>query len=231
MRSVYRSLLWKEFHEHKWVAVAAAGVTLAVPLMYAPLDAVVGLERLVLALIWYPLVGGTFFGARAAAGERARGTAPFVGALPISPRWIGLVRIVVILLVALLPLVVLAVAGVLIERSIQPQAVRGSPVALIAGFCTALTIVWLLVVAVSGCGQPTEVRVAVGGPLAILVFGVVAFGLVNLSTSTMNALEDMQNAAQGGFGHWLPEMADWFALFFFWPAVALTISLGLTLLF
>src|SRR5262245_13165352 len=167
MLSVYRSLLWKEFHEHKWVAVAAASVALAVPLMYAPLDAMQGLERLVLALVWYPLVGGTFFGARAAAGERSRGTAPFVGAIPVSPQKIGLVRMVVILLVALLPLVVLALAGVLIERSIQTQAFRTWPLALISVYCAFFTVAWLLVVAVLGCGQPTEVRAAIGYPLAI----------------------------------------------------------------
>jgi hypothetical protein len=102
MRTIWQSLAWKEWHEHKWklvsILVIMWGVAL-LPLSEMERGTLMGV-RVVLVIGIIPLA--IFVGLGTAAGERSRGTLQFLQALPV-PMWrvalhkmaLGLVTIVV----------------------------------------------------------------------------------------------------------------------------------------
>ncbi len=86
MRSIWQSLAWKEWHEHKWKFVAILGAlwgTVAISLLYGGPDAF-GLAGVTMSLCMVPFA--IFVGLAAASNERARGTLAFTQALP-APMW------------------------------------------------------------------------------------------------------------------------------------------------
>jgi ABC-type transport system involved in multi-copper enzyme maturation permease subunit len=116
MRSIWQSLAWKEWHEHKWKLVAI----LAVPwgatslLMIADSDElghVWAVAQISMYLCIFPFA--VFIGVGAAAGERSRRTLPFLQALPL-PMWrvalykvaFGLISLVVPVLISMLLILV-----------------------------------------------------------------------------------------------------------------------------
>lgn len=86
MKSVWRSLLWKEWREHRWKLAALAGMAVVTPvLMYliwpqARREDFFATIPATLALL-IP-ASALFLGMHAAAGERSRGTNHFLEALP-----------------------------------------------------------------------------------------------------------------------------------------------------
>lgn len=91
MRTILLNLAWKEWHEHKWkVAALVATLWGVTALMLLTLDRRESFEgpllalRVVLAMCVVPLA--IFIGLSTAAGERSRGTLPFMQALPV-PMW------------------------------------------------------------------------------------------------------------------------------------------------
>lgn len=87
MRTIWHSLAWKEWNEHKWnfVSILAilSGVTALVALNVDERNTL-GAVTAILLLSVVPLA--LFVGMGAAAGERSRGTLPFLQALPV-PMW------------------------------------------------------------------------------------------------------------------------------------------------
>ncbi len=88
MRTIWQSLAWKEWHEHKWKLAALVAVlcgVAALTLKGASRDQfVLDVVRGLLIACIAPLA--LFIGLTAAAGERSRGTLPFLQALPV-PMW------------------------------------------------------------------------------------------------------------------------------------------------
>src|SRR3954447_25525684 len=86
MRSIWYSLTWKEWHEHKWKLASLLAIlwaTSALALYYGERDAL-AMASLMVAFCVVPL--GLFVGLSAAANERSRGTLAFSQALP-TPIW------------------------------------------------------------------------------------------------------------------------------------------------
>jgi hypothetical protein len=109
MRTIWRSLAWKEWHEHKWKLLSIVAILWGV--MAYPLFK---LDQGTLAGIYVGLVMGiiplaVFVGLGTAASERSRGTLRFLQALPV-PMWrvalnklvFGLATILIPTLLALL---------------------------------------------------------------------------------------------------------------------------------
>ena len=91
MRTIWQSLAWKEWHEHKWKLASLVatlwGITALVMLNTGrdvPIDDVLVAVRVILVMCIVPLA--IFVGLGTAAGERSRGTMSFLQALPV-PMW------------------------------------------------------------------------------------------------------------------------------------------------
>lgn len=109
MRTIVGSLIWKEWHEHKWklAAITAVlwGIMGVVFWFVKPID-VLGLAMGLVTACMGPLA--VFVGVGAAANERARGTLPFLQASPVSMRRAAITKLVAGFLT-------LAVAIILVE--------------------------------------------------------------------------------------------------------------------
>jgi len=86
MRTIWHSLAWKEWHEHKWKLVSIAVIlwgTASLAMLQHDTD-MFGLAAAIVMLCSVPLA--VFIGLGAAANERSRGTLAFLQALPV-PMW------------------------------------------------------------------------------------------------------------------------------------------------
>src|SRR5687768_6808481 len=117
MRTIWHSLIWKEWHEHKWKLVSIVGVLFGVTALSMLLvkedkfDIAAGM--LLPCLV--PLA--LFVGLSAAANERSRRTLPFMQALPSNMWHVGLVKFLAGLVTTVFP-VVLSVLGFYVWRQI-----------------------------------------------------------------------------------------------------------------
>jgi len=169
MRTIAYSLAWKEFREYRWDVLATMAVVLAIPLYYVVRDPEVVLFLIGVELAVYPFIAGTFFGMRAAAGERASGTAAFLWALPVRPQVLGLAKVAAASMAVLLPLVPLVAFSELVERWLGASSEYGA-LAWIHYLASAVaTLAAMLVVASFGAAARSEVRVATRGLLALVV--------------------------------------------------------------
>jgi hypothetical protein len=113
MRTIWHSLAWKEWHEHKWKLVLLVTILWSIVVI-----ALLDLDRGSLVGIFVGLFLGiaplaVFIGLSSAASERSRGTLPFLQALPV-PMWrVALHKIAMGLITILVP-VALTVALVLV---------------------------------------------------------------------------------------------------------------------
>ena len=110
MRSVWQSLVWKEWHEHKWklasISVVLLGVT-ALAMANDDLDRF-GAAYGMLLMSMVPL--SIFVGLGTAASERSRSTLPFLQSLPV-PMWqVAVTKLVAGLATVTVPIIVAVVA-------------------------------------------------------------------------------------------------------------------------
>lgn len=103
MRTIWQSLIWKEWHEHKWKLASLTAILWSIATL-----GLINPERGLLAGIHVALVMAIvplaiFIGLGVAAGERSRGTLPFLQALPV-PMWrVALFKLAAGLATVLLP--------------------------------------------------------------------------------------------------------------------------------
>ncbi len=87
MQTIWRSLLWKEWHEHKWKLLALSTILVAAPMAGSLIvEKEAWFEILSAMLLPYAFLAGLFVAMGIAAGENARGTMPFFESLPV-PMW------------------------------------------------------------------------------------------------------------------------------------------------
>ena len=93
MRTIWQSLAWKEWHEHKWklasLSIVLCGVN-ALVLVNSRLDHQGPFETLYAMTACCAIPLAIFIGASVAASERSRGTAPFMQSLPLSQRIVAI---------------------------------------------------------------------------------------------------------------------------------------------
>lgn len=131
-----------------------------------------------------PVLLGLFFGMRAAAGERAGHTATFVGALPIHPAMLGLVRLLATATAVLLPVLCLAALALALPRlpAMESYAHRFTHWDFFR-LSAAAALHMTLVVAVCGAGVRTELRAAARSLVVLSGMLCLAFLLRGLSDS------------------------------------------------
>src|SRR6478752_1665303 len=90
MRTIWHSLAWKEWNEHKWKLVSIIAVMLSVSGIVLLIAGHHERDALDNSFYFAVFLGGIpmaiFIGLSAAAGERSRGTLSFLQALPV-PLW------------------------------------------------------------------------------------------------------------------------------------------------
>ena len=97
MRTIWQSLAWKEWHEHKWKLAALAMVLCGVNALI--LLSIYQEHRQDLFDVAYAMTMccvvplSLFIGASVAASERSRGTAAFLQAMPVSPKVAALIKL------------------------------------------------------------------------------------------------------------------------------------------
>ncbi len=194
MRSVWQSLLWKEWHEHKWklAALTATSVgTLCVFGLHEHESLPIGMTVIPLA---FCILTGTFLGMSTAGGESGRNTLPFLQSLPV-PMWQpGATKLTMAIVTAVLPLLALAGAfcvwwAFLWFDDVDLQAVRAYADTNyhpwgISNWLVAITVSsvlgvssLLLWMAAMGSNRSDEIRAgAIGFLIICLVWFVVASG-------------------------------------------------------
>lgn len=86
MRTIWQSLAWKEWHEHKWKLVSITAVLWSIAALFLldPDRGTIGVLHVGLAMAIIPMA--VFVGLGTAASERSRGTLAFLHSLPV-PMW------------------------------------------------------------------------------------------------------------------------------------------------
>ena len=133
MNSIFHSLIWKDWHEHKWKLAALVATLTGVAacmLINRGTDTFFAI-RITLAFCIVPLA--IFVGLNSAAGERSSGTLSFLQALPIPTRRVALHKfmaglttvvasVVVTLLILYIAQMCLALFGIDCGKSVQTGA-------------------------------------------------------------------------------------------------------------
>jgi hypothetical protein len=105
MSTIWQSLAWKEWHEHKWKLASILAVLLCVTTSVLPND-VLEADFLLITLIICIVPLSMFVGFGTAAGERARGTQAFLQALPVPLHRVAMHKLAFGLLTISLPVLV-----------------------------------------------------------------------------------------------------------------------------
>jgi hypothetical protein len=107
MRTIWHSLIWKEWHEHKWKLVGVAVILLALAAITSfSADREQDAAELSIGIALLCAVPLTIcIAADDSTGERSRGTLPFLQALPIPRQKIAVQKLVFGLATCLLPIV------------------------------------------------------------------------------------------------------------------------------
>ena len=193
MQSIWLSLLWKEWREHRWKLAALSAILLGVPLlMTVVLEPWEFFTAFTVGITPYVILAGMFLGMSLAAGENASGTAPFLQALPSAMWRPALTKLCVALLTAAVPIFLGAVLVYAVEafspaswQSYREEFSAGTKVRADFGIvqwlqvrvtCGTLAVVSLLIwVAATGVNRRDEIRA--GATSAIVFAALLGIGL------------------------------------------------------
>ena len=195
MRSIWQSLAWKEWHEHKWKLSAILAVFWGMTVFVAVLNFRQrnGIaEGLLVSLFLGGIPMAMFVGLGIAAGERARRTLPFLQALPI-PMWrVALTKLAFSLLTVILPVLITALlveavrviligAGVEVfypkESVAEWTSWNGNWIVGVAGVVSLVTGTLVIWAAACGVNRKDEVS---AGAIALVVMVAWWFVLISL---------------------------------------------------
>src|SRR6476659_509745 len=193
MQSIWQSLAWKEWHEHKWKLVSILAVMLGLMAFVAVMS---HRERHALVESFYVsmMLGGIplaiFIGLGIAAGEQSRGTLRFLQALPV-PMWrvalhkLGFALLSLIAPVLITALIVIALRtlvyylGGLDDIFIATESIDGEPVWsgswIFDVTCMAALVTGSLVIWAAACGINRKDEVSAG---AVALGVMVAWWIV-----------------------------------------------------
>ncbi len=186
MNSVWRSLLWKEWREHRWKLAIVAGAGLVVPAPFALGDARSYLAGVVMMLTLFVPLAAMFLGAGAAAGEQSRGTIRFLQSLP-TPMWRpAIAKLAWSGLIVVTP-ALLALLAVLGNWSITEVPFDLAPPLLAAAAIGAGPLSLLIWMAAAGVNRSDEVRAGAVGLLVIALTWATLLVVGYSSTEDLNA--------------------------------------------
>jgi len=107
MRTVWQSLLWKEWHEHKWKLAALTAVTVGTLLLFGLHEHESLLVGMTVLPVAFCILAGAFLGMSTAGGESGRRTLPFLQSLPVPIWQPGAAKLTMAIVTAVFPLLVL----------------------------------------------------------------------------------------------------------------------------
>ncbi|HVW36404.1 MAG TPA: hypothetical protein VHB99_03830, partial [Pirellulales bacterium] len=204
MNTIWRNLLWREWHEYKWKLAALSAILLTVQ-VYLGFES--GNADVPPIAFWFLcLIPGAFFvGVRTATGERTSRTLEFTRALPIKTWQTAAVKLGMAAITCLLPIVfsILVALGFHFWRtsdsagpttdtvSVNARELQGAMVLGLLAAGTAISVlIWATAAAV---GQPSELRASaaaaaamLGWPAALLVTAIAAQRLFHISTGDLS---------------------------------------------
>jgi len=224
MRSVWHSLLWKEWHEHKWKLAALTAVSVGTLTAFGLHEHESLLVAIMVIPVAYCILAGVFLGMSTAGGESGRNTLPFLQSLPV-PMWQpGVAKLTLAVVTAVLPLFIFVGIFSIWWFSIYPEGTDlpaflqnaighiGRPwgisnwiVARGLGsvLCVSSLLLWM---AAMGSNRSDEIRSgAIGFLIICLVWLILAFGFElafkwHLPTLKYG-MEVLFAAAPGGVGN------------------------------
>jgi hypothetical protein len=192
MRTIWRSLLWREWHEHKWKLAALAAIMFSLQLFVIVADPGLATPQIGLwVLCGAP--GAFFLGLHAASGERSGRTLEFVRACPAGMRRFAIAKLAMgafasvapVLAAMLLAIVWLAIwrasGGSVAYVRAQMFTEQAGPLTdlLLSGIAAAaFSLSVFLWTAAAGMNQPTELRAAAAG--AVMLVGWTALSCIAL---------------------------------------------------
>ncbi len=184
MNSVWRSLLWKEWREHRWTLAGLTAIAVLAPMLMSLGSPGMFMTAMISTFFFGVPLGSMFVGMHAAAGENSQGTIRFLQALPTPlPKpataklfWAA-ITVVAPTLIAVLAAAAWNAAFVRQANAVDVQMAQQFSGAwgishwhlsmAVAGAAGALSI--LLWMAAAGVNRRDEVRAAAVGLLAILI--------------------------------------------------------------
>ena len=203
MRSIWHSLAFKEWHEHKWKLASLAAILLAVHgyiLVECTRHGFEGLITsddapitLVITFYFCALPGALFIGMGVAAGERSSGTMEFLTALPVRPWRVAVAKLcagcsVIVISVAATTLLMLTwllvtdLLGIPLDRGRSSFAAQPYWTTISAGLITMVCAVQVLLwCAAAGTNRTTEIRAGAAGIAVLVALGVIIW-IVELGT-------------------------------------------------
>lgn len=229
MRSVWHSLLWKEWRENRW-KLAALTVAILTPLIIfvgrmhgSPVSFLV--EFTFAVLTCYGLLAGAFLGMGVAGRENGTGTEEFLRTLP-SPMWkVASVKLLLTTLVAVIPIILYIViadscyrfdvfyfndTGLFgfVSKPEIPREVRLTEwfynCSLVAGLSTISLLWWMAAI---GANRSDEIRAGAIGFLAVVtIWFLLGYFLYLTEKHRLPLLQDAlaysASAAPGGPVFW-----------------------------
>ncbi len=172
MSSMLGALCWKESRELRWNVLAMVAIGIAPPLYAFVRERETAFFWVVLMLAVYSLVGGICFGMWGAAGERANRSAGFMQALPVSPAVVGVIKLLVIVVAASIPILAISLVGFFVRPVATVDSNQVRDVWVMAAICLTVVVHIALTTATFGLGQRTELLAAGVGILVLAIWGV-----------------------------------------------------------
>jgi len=113
MRTIWQSLAWKEWHEHKWKLAAILAIVIACVAMVLKNTESSLFSNIQVAILLPIIPLSVLVATSTATSERSRGTLPFLASLPISRRKVATVKLLFGIGSCLLPVlfILLAIYG------------------------------------------------------------------------------------------------------------------------
>lgn len=180
MNTIWRNLLWREWHEHKWKLSALTAIMLSAQLFLICEDPRLDTPQFVFWLLC-GAPGAFFIGLHTASGERSAGTLEWVRACPAKLRSIAISKLAMGAVASVAPVAATASAAIvwLLAREAGGHALtlretfvrRAGPLEdlVISGAAAAaISLSVYLWTAAAGMNQPTELRAALAGAAGLV---------------------------------------------------------------
>jgi hypothetical protein len=188
--SIWRTLFWKELHEHKWKMLSLLAIVVSL-LVVSAIESNIEIG-LVAAVYGYVFVGPIYVAMGVSSAEPASRSIAFVRALPISAWRAGVARVVVGWFVLLTPLVAALLLCELsfifnpdsykqfegMQRSLHVSSAHRAALCIVAmgiGISTNL-YAWILVASIN---QKTELRTGLVGLVTVVLLFFVSVLVIN----------------------------------------------------
>ena len=171
--SLWTTLIWKEWNEHKWNTALVTSFAVGGVLLSGGQLSDIGIAVLITT------AGALFLAMNVVAGERTDGSQAFVSSLPIQTWKLGVVRMSMAGILCIVPLLVSALAVQFVVPLYATQVPNGqlwTATLLSAGFCLS-SFYWITA---ATAGQSTPLRVGLVGTIVLLSWFAVEFALGNL---------------------------------------------------